>query len=1393
MWRHINSLEDLKSRLEAAIDHSQALAIRSQSSHLRKMLTSIAAKVSAALGTNKTSTVIRITGPKKKAMADFAFVITNNDIILDPPTVHKTCTRHFQRHHSINSTMFPVNIDWHDQSTVNETFDQFQQHCVATLPAELHGTIDALWTGFTSPWTSVSSAECSRRLQTASTALSPCLTLTELKEAIARSPSSSPGLSGLSFTHIKLWSPPTVVKIHQMLCMLWEDNHRIPDHWHWKLLCPIPKADKDPQALDNLRPIMLVESLRKLWVGILIRRLSVFLTAENFLSSSQHGYTAHHSTVTSGLQLVDNLDDFDENRIDIFLSSWDFTKAFDSLPFSLSRFALQRAFIPSDLADWLLHLDTDGKIITRTPYALDCLRQNQLHSFRPFAENEPLSYFKAGGGVAQGDVHSPYVWRLFIDILLRALEHIRPLMDQFHTINTSDLGYADDIVSLTSSLKDLQSKADLVSAFSIITGISISWTKLRATFLEWNRITDPPPSLKVWDTTLVPHDVPLVRGQTIRHLGFQISTTGNSKDSLEATSKALRKSTAHLVRRSKWLPGEAVLQTTALQTVAQVTYTTQLSTYTSAQLESLDKSLFKVYRAAVHHWPTFPASMLHSPPTHCGLGLPAISTTTYQAKNRILQRSLHYTKLGDDIIQRYLRYHGINPTLHFACDVPDPRSRPAGASGYWLDNLLQHCSDCGLMLKRGGHSTALTSETQLVEFLPALRPFWIEEGLTCLGDLYNPNTHSWITLPTQVPHNLPPCDVVDIHHLLRVGQYWKVSATSSTVHEILHVYSAQDIHTRVWELVDRRRQQDSVLHLIRQHSGPHSYDELFGSVDVAERIYPHKYRLANGGATIRQSIWLREAYPIPVIMSPKGSLLIDDILNNILTSFDTQPIKIFTDGSWKAQGSATGRALLFNTASIGGCSLVILADSPRWKSHPVLVYSITDDASSPTEHAYTWELMALAIAALIQSRHPSSCKLFSDCTSAIHTVAHATPSSALLDQHSTLLYPVANLPSRPVIQHIAAHPEIHIRDREWTQDEWGIHFADTAASRPQDLTRYTDVHTSISSIPSSQVLPSLLDLGTWTWCYESGVPVLLPLKSIWQQHSFRCYLTKRDTQHAAAQVPDRARWLSRSWRLAAKVHRFSSSPTMTRARLQRILLHWSGIGVNLHRDDPDCVSAHCPVCSVPESESHLLRDCEDHAIRELRVAALLDAARYIQKHATLNPLAAFMVSLHAAVEDHPHGYLLYFGFITSQLAATLPQLPNNDIQIAQAQKTVIGYLQILSQSGNAIIDLARARRHTQLSQVSQPSHPSHAPAPHARVAAATSTAHPPRRQASTKHQARRLKRLAHEAGLVDYHTKRIERNHTITDYFQRHQPPENNPTVVLPLPPRREYGTTRPP
>ena len=1299
-WKNINTLTVLESKLIIAFENCQRLSVLFRQQKFHQQLKSIAKKISKHLELNKLKPVISVTGSKRKGIVDLSYVVTNHDIIFDPIEVHKTCTQHFHAHHSLNPTVFPIAINWYTRQSVNESKPAFIDYCRTTLPPALYGTIDALWEGFTSPWTSVSDSECSRRLQSASSILSECPSLSEFTNAISRSPSSSPGVSGLSFSHIKLWSPTTVQKVHQYLCLLWNNHHLIPDHWHWKLLCPIPKADKDPQVLDNLRPIMLVECLRKLWVGIVIHRLSTFLTKENFLSASQHGYVCHRSTVTSGLQLLDCLDDFSENRIATFLSSWDFTKAFDSLPFSLSRLALMRSFVPSDIMEWLLHLDMDGRIIVRTPYALDCIRKNQLCKFQQFSDSVTHAYFKASGGVAQGDVHSPYIWRLFIDILLCALESIRPTLLQFPTIDTSDFGYADDIISLASSLVDLQKKADIVSSFSIITGISISWSKLRATYQEYDTVSENP-TLTVWDKSGVAHSVRLVREQTIRHLGFQVSTTGNSVDALSSTSAKLQSCASLLLRRTKWLPSEAVLKTTALQTVAQTVYTTQLSTYTAKQLQSLDGTLFKIYRQALHHWPTFPGVMLQLPHRYCGLGLPSISLSTYLAKFRILQRSLHSNTLGDSLILRYLRYFGINPTLHYDCTVPPPSSRIGSASGYWLDNLLQHCHDCDLILRRGGNTFDLTSEAQLVDLYPEYSSYWIKNGLGCLGDIYNYRKNSWIKLPDFSPSStftLPPTRTVSMSNYLRVGQCWRPNPSSNIVYEILSIYSNNEIHTRVWEYLPR----PYTIQLSSHHLGPITYDSLFSNSTSSIRVYTYGDRRIHFGTTTRRTIWSQLTQSPPLISPSTDCIIITNILHQIQSHFASQPIKIYTDGSWKSTASCKDRALLFPNSSIGGCSLVVMLDSPHWKQHRILVYSIIDDGASPTEHAYSWEIFALSIASILQSRYESACKLYSDCQSAIHTITKLTPTNALLDQHSVLLYPISKLPTRPTVHHIAAHPEIHVRNtREWTQDEHGIYLADVAASNYQSLHRIPNVDLSLSSYNSSQLLNDFMRIGTWTWCYKSNIPILLPIKSIWMQKLFTTYVQNRDNSH---QVGDEnfISWSQRSWFLTSRVHHFSSIPTPKRARLQRILLHWSGIGANISRNNVHSADASCPFCNVPETETHLLAHCNDPLIIAIKNSSILEAAADFRNSARANPHLTFMSNLHASLHSHAHGYLLYLGFITSNLSSSLPVINMSDQLVQQLLKIVISYLRILSNAG-IIIDYARSRRHQSTPNASQAS------------------------------------------------------------------------------------------
>jgi hypothetical protein len=145
-----------------------------------------------------------------------------------------------------------------------------------------------------------------------------------------------------------------------------------------------------------------------------------------------------------------------EYNTDLYISSWDMSKAFDNLSREMILLSLRRLHVPSVIAEYLISLDVDGKVLVRTPWLLDKLRNND-HSF---LDGE---YFLTEKGVGQGDIPSPLLWVAAFDVPLVALASTPSdfrTQDLAHQATScSDIAYADDLVSIVSSPEILQAKA----------------------------------------------------------------------------------------------------------------------------------------------------------------------------------------------------------------------------------------------------------------------------------------------------------------------------------------------------------------------------------------------------------------------------------------------------------------------------------------------------------------------------------------------------------------------------------------------------------------------------------------------------------------------------------------------------------------------------------------------------------------------------------------------------------------------------------------------------------------------------------------------------------------------------------------------------------------------
>jgi hypothetical protein len=100
-------------------------------------------------------------------------------------------------------------------------------------------------------------------------------TLEEFKAHIDHlNPRSAGGPSGLTYLLVQLWPDEIKDKIYEELKRGWVDKS--PSKlWSMKLLQTIPKKKEDP-GLQDLRPLMLLEVTRKIWVGLIMIRIGDF-------------------------------------------------------------------------------------------------------------------------------------------------------------------------------------------------------------------------------------------------------------------------------------------------------------------------------------------------------------------------------------------------------------------------------------------------------------------------------------------------------------------------------------------------------------------------------------------------------------------------------------------------------------------------------------------------------------------------------------------------------------------------------------------------------------------------------------------------------------------------------------------------------------------------------------------------------------------------------------------------------------------------------------------------------------------------------------------------------------------------------------------------------------
>ena len=129
----------------------------------------------------------------------------------------------------------------------------------------------------------------------------------------------------------------------------------------------MPKVP-DPQ-LTQLRPLMLIEVLRKVWSGFAVNEVWSFLEKHQLLEDIQFAYRRNREAGVAMLLQRNATEEAQETESAILCGSYDLYHAFDSL----SRAAMKLSFATLGLnredAERLIDMENDSKVYICSPTA----------------------------------------------------------------------------------------------------------------------------------------------------------------------------------------------------------------------------------------------------------------------------------------------------------------------------------------------------------------------------------------------------------------------------------------------------------------------------------------------------------------------------------------------------------------------------------------------------------------------------------------------------------------------------------------------------------------------------------------------------------------------------------------------------------------------------------------------------------------------------------------------------------------------------------------------------------------------------------------------------------------------------------------------------------------
>ncbi|GBC02754.1 hypothetical protein RclHR1_00480011 [Rhizophagus clarus] len=302
------------------------------------------------------------------------------------------------------------------------------------------------------------------------------ITINELKEFINHLPlHKSAGNSGIHYEDLKHLHEDVLLLILDLFNNILSTGV-IPKDWNHALFYPIPKPKDWGSEINNTRPIILLESTRKLFTKILTSRLHQILSRPNIIQPNNRAGLIGESTLQPLQHLHHAIEMANIQGKTIWIGLQDLSKAYDRINVSLLKLSLKRLHIPDVIVNLLYNLFTN--------------RHNQI-----ILPNRLSREYNILQGIDQGEVVSPLMWIIYYDPLFAMINQDRSLHYSITTnkiqnvlqpnkdipiiYTTSVQSYLDDTTWIADSLDNMRRLTERSRAFYNLANIQINVDKYK--------------------------------------------------------------------------------------------------------------------------------------------------------------------------------------------------------------------------------------------------------------------------------------------------------------------------------------------------------------------------------------------------------------------------------------------------------------------------------------------------------------------------------------------------------------------------------------------------------------------------------------------------------------------------------------------------------------------------------------------------------------------------------------------------------------------------------------------------------------------------------------------------------------------------------------------------